>query len=85
MLLHTCTTAPPSAPEGCAISDTKNTSITVEWDLPGDDGGRDDTCFDLLYQKTKLLHEGFMKAASGLKQLEYTLFDLNPITEYTIK
>lgn len=53
--------------------------------MPANDGGREDVCFDVFYQKSSQLHEDFLKAASCISQVHHTVTNLNPLTEYTIR
>ena len=72
----------PSAPRDLAVADRTNTTITVTWQPPEDNGGRDDVFYILEYRQ---LEEVDFTENETVFNTMYTITGLRPNTQYVIR
>lgn len=80
-------TGPPSAPVNLTV-DTDgitNTTVSISWSPPANNGGRDDTRYNVFYQLSGWLHLGFIEGSQGVLGLRATVQGLLPVREYVIR
>ena len=73
---------PPSAPESLTVVTSSNVSCAVRWAEPSDNGGRNDTTYNITYKE-----EGSTSGSSNpitTSNMNYVLANLKPVTVYQI-
>ncbi len=84
VLCTLCCTAPPSTPLDLTIEDCTNTTVSLCWEPPSNDGERSDLFYRVIYQRTDSLHLGFNVAVSSVHDTCFNVTGLEPLTDYKV-